>query len=217
MRGVPEERARAFRGLEIPLATATALGEAAESCDPVATVTAPSEVSAELGVFAGHPEDARAFIYPLVVRGRTLALLYTWGTVEGSAIELLTQLAAAVWTIMPAPADLVSIAPSPAAAPTAWEKLTPEEQQLHLRAQRFARVQVAEMRLFETDAVQSGRVTRDLYSALRARIDKARDSFRSSFFTPCPSMVDYLHLELVKTLAHDDPDALGTDYPGPMV
>jgi len=217
MRGVPEDRARAFRGLEIPLASATALGEATESCDPVATVTAASEVSAELGVFAGHPEDARAFIYPLVVRGRALGLLYTWGTVEGSAIELLAQLAAAAWTIMPAPADLVSIAPSPAAAPSAWEKLSPEEQQLHLRAQRFARVQVAEMRLFETDAVQSGRASRDLYGALRARIDKARDSFRRSFFAPCPSMVDYLHLELVKTLAHDDPDALGTDYPGPMV
>ena len=218
VRGVPEAAAEGFRGLEIPLASATALAEAAESCDPVATVTAPSEVSAELGVFAGHAEDARAFIYPLVVRGRTLALLYTWGTVEGSAIELLTQLAAAVWTIMPAPADLVSIAPSQAAAaPTAWEKLSAEEQQLHLRAQRFARVQVAEMRLFETDAVQSGRASRDLYAALRVRIDKARDSFRRSFFTPCPSMVDYLHLELVKTLAHDDPDALGTDYPGPMV
>ncbi|MBZ5577131.1 MAG: GAF domain-containing protein [Acidobacteriia bacterium] len=218
MRGVPEDRARAFRGLEIPFSSAAALGEAAESADPVATVTAPSEISAELGVFAGHSEDARAFIYPLVVRGRTMALLYVWGEVVGSALELLTQLAAAVWTIMPAPAELVSIAPSQtAAAPTAWEKLSPVEQQLHLRAQRFARVQVAEMRLFETDAVQAGRADRDLYSALRARIDTARDAFRRTFFVSSPSMVDYLHLELVRTLAHDDPEALGSDYPGPMV
>ena len=218
IRGVPEDRARAFRGMEISLSSAAALAEAVESGDPVATVTAPSEVSAELGVFAGHPEDGRAFIYPLVVRGRTLGLLYAWGIVEGSALELLTQLAAAVWTIMPAPADLVSIAPGPATSvPTAWEKLSPEDQQLHLRAQRFARVQVAEMRLFETDAVQSGRTRGDLYDALRTRIDTARDSFRRSFFLSCPSMVDYLHLELVKTLAHDDPEALGPDYPGPLV
>ena len=218
MRGVPEDRARAFRGLEIPLSSAAALAEAAESGDPVATVTAPNEVSAELGVFAGHPEDARAFIYPLVVRGRSLALLYAWGEVVGSALELLAQVAAAVWTIMPAPAELVTIAPGqPAPESTAWDKLRPEEQQLHLRAQRFARVQVAEMRLFETDAVQSGRAERDLYAALRTRIDAARDSFRKSFFATCPSMVDYLHLELVRTLAHDDVEALGSDYPGPLV
>lgn len=218
MRGVPEERARAFRGLEIPLTAAAALAEAAESGDPVATVTAPSEVSAELGVFAGQAEDDRAFLYPLVVRGRTLGLLYAWGDMVASALELLTQVAAAVWTILPAPADLVNIASTPAAAtPTAWEKLTPEEQQLHLKAQRFARVQVAEMRLFETDAVQTGRAQHDLYGSLGQRIDTARETFRRTFFTACPSMVDYLHLELVRTLAHDDPDSLGADYPGPMV
>jgi hypothetical protein len=217
MRGVPDERARAFRGLEIPFASATALGEAAESGDPVATVTAPSEVSTEMVVFAGHGEDGRAFIYPLVVRGRAQALLYAWGAVEGTALELLSQLAAAVWTVLPAPADLVNIEPKASAQPTAWDKLSAEEQQLHLRAQRFARVQVAEMRLYETDAVQSGRAQRNLYEALRERIDKAREAFRRSFFVASPSMVDYLHLELVKTLAQDDPDALGTDYPGPMV
>ncbi|HLK51383.1 MAG TPA: hypothetical protein VKT49_24745 [Bryobacteraceae bacterium] len=217
MRGVPDERARAFRGLEITLTSAAALGEAAESGDPVATATAPAEVSTELMVFAGHAEEGRAFIYPLVVRGRTQALLYAWGSVEGSALELLAQLAAAVWAVLPAPAELVNISSTPTAATAAWDKLSAEEQRLHLRAQRFARVQVAEMRLYETDAVQSGRAQRDLYEALRGRIDNARDAFRKSFFAPCPSMVDYLHLELVRTLAQDDPDALGKDYPGPMV
>jgi len=217
MRGVPDDRARAFRGLEIPLTSAAALSEAAESGDPVTAVTASSEVSTELAVFAGHGEDGRAFIYPLVVRGRTLALLYTWGAVQGSALELLAQLAAAVWAVLPAPAELVNVVKGATTETTAWDKLSPEEQQLHLRAQRFARVQVAEMRLYETDAVQSGRSQRDLYEALRERIDTARNAFRRSFFAPCPSMVDYLHLELVKTLAQDDPDALGKDYPGPMV
>ena len=45
----------------------------------------------------------------------------------------------------------------------------------------------------------------------------ARDTFRQSFFASCPSMVDYLHLEIVRTLANDDPQVLGKDYPGPMV
>ena len=80
-----------------------------------------------------------------------------------------------------------------------------------------ARVQVAEMRLFEADAVQSGRAQRSLYEALRHPIDAAREIFRHTFFAPCASMVDYLDLELTRTLANDDADLLGKTYPGPLV
>src|SRR5439155_1068706 len=100
---------------------------------------------------------------------------------------------------------------------SAWDRLSPDEQQIHFRAQRFARVQAAEMRLFEPDTVQNGRSSRNLYDLLREPIDRARETFRQRFFAHCPTMVDYLHLELVQTLANDDPEALGKDYPGPMV
>jgi hypothetical protein len=29
-------------------------------------------------------------------------------------------------------------------------------------------------------------------------------------------MVDYIHVELLRTLANDDAELLGEDYPGPM-
>jgi len=32
-----------------------------------------------------------------------------------------------------------------------------------------------------------------------------------------PTMVDYLHLEMVRSLADDDPNNLGPEYPGPLV
>ena len=105
-------------------------------------------------------------------------------------------------------------APKPAAA---WQDLPPAEQQLHLRAQRFARVEVAHMRLDHAEAVQLGRGRRDLYKALHNYIDEARATFRKRFFETCPSMVDYLHLELTRTLANEDADLLGSDYPGPIV
>ena len=73
------------------------------------------------------------------------------------------------------------------------------------------------MRLSQADAVLGGRAARNLYDTLRNSIDAARETFRQSFFAPCSSMVDYLHLELVQTLANDDPDLLGNNYPGPMV
>jgi hypothetical protein len=165
--------------------------------------------------------------------------------VQGAALELLAQVAGAVWSTftVPTPSDaiagddlqeavpeLVTIAPAPQTAPPAedagqvgtlphrtWESLPVEEQQIHLRAQRFARVQVAEMRLYEADTVQAGRARGDLYDVLRQPIDSAREKFREQFFSQCSSMVDYLHLELMRTLAHDDPDLFGKDYPGPLV
>ena len=87
---------------------------------------------------------------------------------------------------------------------------------MHLRAQRSARVQVAEIRLFEPEAVQAGRTRHDLYGAVRAGIDAAREVFHKTFFTATPTMVDYLHLELVRTLANNDPELLGKEYPGPL-
>jgi hypothetical protein len=216
IRGVPD--AEAFTMLEIPLASAAALASAIESRDPVTALTAPGEVSAELIRLLDHPATGRVFLYPVVVRSRVPALIYAWGSVQGSAIELLGQVAAAVWSAIPEPTpppDLVSIAPAPAPA-SRWDGLPADEQRIHLRAQRFARVQVAEMRLFEAEAVQNGRAQRSLYEALRKSIDAAREIFRKTFFASCASMVDYLDLELTRTLANDNPDLLGKTYPGPL-
>ena len=71
--------------------------------------------------------------------------------------------------------------------------------------------------LYHSDAVQAGRSRRNLYDLLRQPIDDARQGFRNQFFAGCPSMVDYLHLELTRTLANDDPDLFGSTYPGPLV
>ena len=234
IRGVPEPAAGEFRGLEIPLASAAALSGAVESRDPIIAASTAGEVSGAMAKLAGHRPDARVSIFPVVVGERVPALVYAWGTVQGSAIELLSQVGGAVWSELdlprvPAPApELVQIAPAltaavaaetpVAAAPaaSAWDSLPPAEQQMHLRAQRFARVQAAEMRLREPEAVQAGRARRNLYDALQKPIDEARAAFRKSFFVPCASMVDYLHLELVHTLANDNGELLGQNYPGPL-
>jgi hypothetical protein len=100
---------------------------------------------------------------------------------------------------------------------SAWDALSAHDQQIHLRAQRFARVRVAGIRLQDGSAVQLGRARRDLYGALQGPIDAAREIYRKDFFATCTSMVDYLHLELVRTLANDDAELLGKHYPGPMV
>jgi hypothetical protein len=215
--------------IELPLASAPALAAAAESRDPQIAAATAGEVSAALVALLEHTPETRAFVFPLDVRESVPALIYCWGNVQVAAVELLAQVASAVWTGIPEPApepeplaQLVTISPAPQSAPEAprtastWDALPADEQQIHLRAQRFARLKAAEMRLYHADLVQNGRTHRNLYEILRQPIDSARQSFQEQFFS-CPSMVDYLHLELTRTLANDDPDLLGSTYPGPLV
>jgi hypothetical protein len=228
--------------IDVPLECAAAFRGAVESKEPQIAAASPAEVSSGLADFLGHADGERAALFPVEAAGSVRALVYAWGATQGAALELLTQMAGASWSalaaveipepepeLVPVSADgLIQIAvvpaaetacePAPAARPAStWESLPPEEQQIHLRAQRFARVQTAELRLYEAEAVQSGRLRRNLYGTLGRAIDAARNTFRERFFAVCPSMVDYLHLELVRTLANDDPDLLGKDYPGPLV
>jgi DNA gyrase/topoisomerase IV subunit B len=214
--GEDETVAGSFSKLRIPLAAAPALASAVQTREPVIAAATASEVSQELASLLGHSAESRVSIFPIVLGGHTSGLLYAWGNPQTPALELLAQLAAAMrGTMPPSSAALVQIeTPKPKSS---WDSLSPAEQRVHLRAQRFARVQVARMRLYEAEAVQAGRAERNLYGALRQKIDQARSEFERSFFAECPSMVDYLHLELIHTLANDDAELLGEDYPGPLV
>jgi hypothetical protein len=213
------------------LESAPAFAAVMESREPQTAATIATQIGPELIDLLAPAATSRASIFPIETEDRVTALLYCWGATQSAAVELLAQFTGMLWretepeieVAAAAPAsDLVTIAPAaarepaPAPKPT-WESLPLEEQQIHLRAQRFARVQVAEMRLFDADAVQAGRSRRDIYGHVRERIDAARKSFHEQFFATCPSMVDYLHLEVVRTLANDDSDLLGKDYPGPLV
>lgn len=210
--------------LSVALSEAAALKGAVESREPVIALASGSEVSQKLVEHFSHTGESRASVYPILAADEPVALLYTWtgagAGVQHSALELLAQCASAAWQALepppPPPPPLVSIAPAAKPA-NPWEALSLQDQQTHLRAQRYARVQVAEMRLRNAAAVQSGRLRRNLYNSLRDPIDAARNAFRKEFFAKCSSMVDYLHLELTRTLANDDADLLGKEYPGPMV
>jgi len=87
----------------------------------------------------------------------------------------------------------------------------------HPRAQRFARVRVAEIQLYHAAAMKGGRAAGDVYSALKPQMDAAREAYREKFLTPMNGTADYLHAEFVRTLANDDAAQLGPGYPGPLV
>jgi hypothetical protein len=106
-------------------------------------------------------------------------------------------------------------APAGEPQPISPLRILPEER-VHLRAQQFARAQVAQIRLHQAREVQRGRSQSDLYGCLTREIDALREAFGRKFLTASPTMIDYVHSELLRTLAHDDPALLGPGYPGAL-
>jgi hypothetical protein len=242
-RGIADAAVAPLRTRPIPLAEARAVVTLIESLDTVITMVTAAELSAPLAAAFGEGgEFRRACLIPVVSgrsegKRRVAAVLVAEGPGHPLDINVLELLAAAAGMAldcrlasqrattsapagsflniaMPPPAQHSDHAPIPAAAP--WHSLPVEEQEWHASAQRFARVKVAEMLLYRPQEVHDGRHDRDLYSALHHDIEHARTLYRQDFLH-VPSITDYLHLEILRTLANDDPTLLGAGYPGPLV
>jgi hypothetical protein len=224
---------------------APAIAEAIETKDPVIALAASAEISPILADLLAEPDRAsgeqRAYLFPVVVRHSVTAMLIATQVEMSAPIELLCEAAgmrleafAAAIPVVEAPiavAAAVGASPQEAPAqtrlpdapasvapePQSWDDLTPEDQRLHLQAQRMARVRVAEMRLYQPNELRNGLEKSNLYGALQSEIDAARTQFLQSFLSKSSTMVDYLHLEIMRSLAHDDDRLLGHEYPGPMV
>lgn len=205
----------------VPLDSAPAFVSAIETRDTLVAMCTPGELSGPVATYVGR-ENPKCYVFPVVTRKDVPAvLLVDSGEIDVDALELLVAMAGAVFHAQPVD-GLVTItaatgAPEQKPEILSWFTLSREDKELHLRAQRFARVQVAEIRLYQSEKVKNGRAAHDLYTSLQEEMNSAREAFRSEFLNASDSMVDYLHLELVRTLANDDAEILGKDYPGPMV
>jgi len=92
-----------------------------------------------------------------------------------------------------------------------------EEKRLHIDAQRFARLLVSEIKLYNEQKVADGREQNDLYARLREYIDRSRDMYDKRVKPEVAQKYDYFHHELVSTLAVGDVAKLGDAYPGATV
>ena len=222
--------------LSFPLASAAAFKSAVESKDAVIALRSPGEVGSPLST--QNLQD-RAHLFPITNGSRVSAILFAPDDahIDTQALELIAGLGSLVLErqvnsslhaqIAPARPELQpAISPEPvapngrartrASALPAWADLDERQRALHIRAQRFSRVTIAEMQLFRPEACRAGREQANLYIFLKSELDKAREAYRTQFMT-VPSMVDYLHLELVNTVAEGDELKLGADYPGQLV
>ena len=214
--------------LQFPAHSAAAFLSALESREPVVAAATAQEISPLLADALAEGSGERAYLFPLLVRDQIEGVLFTADVAQPAALEALAEAGAMRLELLKR--DAAAVAPKPVsssafvqlegqapAAAKSWADLNAAEQRLHLRAQRVARVAVAELRLANREKLRRGLAQSDLYSVLQPELDGLRNQYREQFVAGTPSMVDYLHLEFIRSLANHDERLLGPHYPGPLV
>jgi hypothetical protein len=97
------------------------------------------------------------------------------------------------------------------------DETTSPAEVLHGEARRFARLLVAEIKLYNEPQVEEGRRNGDLYSRLKTEIDRSREMYEKRVHPSVRASTDYFHMQLVQVLAQDNESLMGEDYPGPKV
>ncbi len=216
----------------VALSEAPALAQAVETREAVISLSVPGHLSAPLVDWMRLEPQEKVYLFPLCLRQSVVAILYADGVgaareMQPTAVEALcavAELAIEALSSRPLPRepedgrlDLPVARPAPRQAPTDWDKMSAEERDTHLRAQRFARVLLADLQLYRSQEIREGKKARDIYGRLRDEIDKSREVYLRKFGQSAAAAVDYFHLELLHTLAENQEELLGPDYPGPAV
>lgn len=109
-----------------------------------------------------------------------------------------------------ASAATASAAAAPAADPFAG--LSAEDADTHRKAQRFARLLVDEIKLYNQAKVNEGRRNKDLYDRLKEDIEKSRATFQKRYGNTAAASGDYFQKEVVRSLAEDDLSVMGANF-----
>ncbi|MEQ1473005.1 MAG: hypothetical protein ABLQ96_04245 [Candidatus Acidiferrum sp.] len=118
----------------------------------------------------------------------------------------------------PEPLDLPQPGPFPEDVEVAAEpgfdvhRLSAEEQELHRRANRVAKVSMQDIKMLRPEQVRLGREKKDLCVRLRDDIEKAHREYDRRFRPIMDHPVDYFYRWMVEILADGDAHALG-EYP----
>lgn len=209
-------------------------GNAIQSRAPVAG-TAEEFDGAFLNA-VGAPIDGNCVVIPLVVKDKVAAIVYADVgklpdcTVDVSALTLLCRFTA-LWLELMAlrkagtavqeesqqHAAAAAFASGATAAPHGnGEPATvgvAEEDEVHKKARRFARLLVDEIKLYNQAKVAEGRQSKDLYDRLREDIEKSRAAYDKKFGASPAASANYFTQELIRVLADNDVSLMGGSFP----
>jgi hypothetical protein len=110
------------------------------------------------------------------------------------------------------PIAVSAAAAAPAVATDPFANLSPGDADVHRKAQRFARLLVDEIKLYNQAKVAEGRKNKDMYDRLREDIEKSRGTFQKRYGNSVAAGADYFSQELVRSLAADDSSVMGANF-----
>ena len=101
---------------------------------------------------------------------------------------------------------------TPAEAEPAPAGLSAEDQDVHRKAQRFAKLLVDEIKLYNQAKVSEGRKNHDVYDRLKDDIEKSRATFNRRYGSSAAASGNYFSNEVVRSLAEDDITMMGANF-----
>jgi hypothetical protein len=174
------------------------------------------------------PADGQCLVLPLVVKDKVAAMIYAdagtvpGGTLDSSGLQALTRFAA-IWLELAAlrkagGSSATEEVPQPAVAMAASAPVSSpatagsDEDELHKKARRFAKLLVEEIKLYNQPRVEEGRQHKDLYDRLKVDIEKSRSTYDKRYAESAVASADYFTQELIRILADNDASLMGAGF-----
>lgn len=195
--------------LDIVFREAGVIAEAVRSA-----AVASSEPDGGVGApaFAQLPAGQSCVAVPISVGGQVVAVLYAdagleSGTVNAEPLEILACFASQrleALTAVKAARSLIGTTDRPAPRPDPSDGEADE----HAAARRYARLLVSEIKLYNESQVAEGRREGDLATRLGGEIARVRTLYDQRVSAEVRQSRDYVHEELIRTLADGDASLL---------
>jgi hypothetical protein len=110
------------------------------------------------------------------------------------------------------PAAAMSAAAASGGSSAGFPALSPEDTEVHRKAQRFARLLMDEIKLYNQAKVADGRKHKDIYDRLKEDIEKSRATYLKRYGNTPAASGNYFNQELIRSLAEDDVSLLGKNF-----
>jgi len=174
------------------MAAAASAGEASASA--AAAVEAPIPISIPIPTTAAEGVTAEA----------QSALAEVQNEVQSAVAEMEPALAE------PLPIGHAETATTPDPSPVS--SISPDDQGVHRKAERFARLLVDEIKLYNQVKVAEGRKNKDLYDRLKEAIEKSRGTYQKRYGNTVAASGNYFQHEIIRSLAEDDVSIMGANF-----
>jgi len=134
---------------------------------------------------------------------------------QSAIAEVQTEVQSAVAEMEPALAEPLPVGHAETETtpePSPVSSISPEDQGVHRKAERFARLLVDEIKLYNQAKVAEGRKNKDLYDRLKEAIEKSRGTYQKRYGNTVAASGNYFQHEIIRSLAEDDVSIMGANF-----